>query len=85
MYRDCFTDAETVYWLPTYLSREDPDLTVLTPEELTADINNSNAVRIAEMDDDLWTQIELHRHSDELVLGMGAGSIDGWLRERLND
>jgi len=83
LYRNAFTEAETIYWLPTYLSREDPELTVLTPQELSADIVNKDDIHIAELDDDLWTQIELHRQNGSLVLCMGAGSIDGWLRSRL--
>jgi len=83
LYRNCFKDAEKVYWLPTYLSREDPDLTVLTPQELTADISNKDAVLIADMDDELWTMLELHRANGDLVLVMGAGSVDGWVRSRL--
>lgn len=83
LYRNCFKDAEKVYWLPTYLSREDPNLAVLTPQELTADIINKEAVQIANMDDELWTMLELHRANGDLVLAMGAGSVDGWVRERL--
>lgn len=83
LYRNCFTDAERVYWLPTYLSREDPDLAILTPQDLTSDIVNADAVQPAELDDELWTAIELHRSSGNLVLCMGAGSIDTWVRSRL--
>lgn len=84
LYRNCFTDAERVYWLPTYLSREDPDLAILTPHDLTTDITNADAIRTAELDDELWTAIELHRTSGDLVLCMGAGSIDAWVRSRLS-
>jgi UDP-N-acetylmuramate--alanine ligase len=83
LYRNCFTDAERVYWLPTYLSREDPDLAILTPQDLTADIANAGSVQPAELDDELWTAIELHRSGGDLVLCMGAGSIDGWVRSHL--
>lgn len=83
LYRNCFTGAETVYWLPTYLSREDPDLPILTPGELTADITNRDRVHITDMTDGLWRLINLHRQNGDLVLCMGAGSIDGWIRSRL--
>ena len=33
-YRHCFDGAKLVYWLPTYLSREDPNLSILSPTEL---------------------------------------------------
>ncbi len=75
-----FNDAETVYWLPTYLSREDPNLPILTPAELT---HNLTGIRIAELDDDLWQHIQSARHQGKLVLCMGAGTIDGWVRSQL--
>ncbi|HTJ73507.1 MAG TPA: Mur ligase domain-containing protein [Verrucomicrobiae bacterium] len=83
-YTNCFIDAEQVYWLPTYLSREDPSLPILSPEELTKNITNKSAVHIADLNDELWDHIEQARSQGNLVLGMGAGSIDGWLRDRLN-
>lgn len=82
-YTDCFELAEEVYWLPTYLSREDPNLPILIPEELIQHVTNRGAVHIATMDDELWNMINAARSEGKLVLAMGAGSIDGWLRERL--
>lgn len=79
-YTTCTRLAETVYWLPTYLSREDPALEVLTPEQLTEKLVNRDRVHIAELDDTLWQEIENRRSAGSLVLVMGAGSIDGWVR-----
>jgi UDP-N-acetylmuramate--alanine ligase len=83
-YTDQFELAEAVYWLPTYLSREDPTLPILTPYELTQSITNRDAIYSATLDNDLWQIIQTARQNGKLVLGMGAGSIDRWLRERLN-
>ena len=77
--------AETVYWLPTYLSREDPRLEVLTPIQLTDRLENKASVRFAELDDALWDEIETHRQAGKLVLVMGAGNIDSWLRKQLGN
>lgn len=82
-YTGCFEQAETVYWLPTYLSREDPTLPILTPTELTANVTNREAIRIADLDDALWSAIEKARAAGALVLFMGAGTVDAWVRERL--
>lgn len=82
-YTDCFELAEEIYWLPTYLSREDPTLPILIPQELIQHVTNRGAVHIANMDDELWTTITKARENSKLVLAMGAGSIDSWLRERL--
>ena len=83
LYRNCFGGATEVYWLPTYLSREDPDLAILSPEELIAGIANRESIHITDMTDGLWRLINLHRKNGDLVLCMGAGSIDGWVRARL--
>jgi UDP-N-acetylmuramate--alanine ligase len=83
-YTDQFELAEKVYWLPTYLSREDPKLPILTPYELTQSVTNRGAIYSANLDNELWQTIQRARQDGKLVLGMGAGSIDGWLRERLN-
>ena len=77
-----FADAAEVFWLPTYLSRENPDLALLSPEELTTQLSTTQ-VHNADTNQALWQQIEAKRQADALVLCMGAGTIDGWLREQL--
>jgi UDP-N-acetylmuramate--alanine ligase len=81
-YTDCFSQADDVYWLPTYLSRENPLLPILTPRELSKSVSGPT-VYFADLDDRLWQTIETARGEGKLVLIMGAGSIDGWLRDRL--
>lgn len=83
-YTTCFEDAAEIYWLPTYLSREDPRLPIITPSELTQNLTNKQAVHFAELDDALWTNIQNARHEGKLVLLMGAGSIDSWARKHLS-
>jgi UDP-N-acetylmuramate--alanine ligase len=82
-YTTQFEKAEKVYWLPTYLSREDPKLQILTPQDLIQNISNKEKVEIVELNDDLWQKIQSARNEGKLVLGMGAGRIDGWLRDML--
>ena len=81
---EVFAGAKEVYWLPTYLSRESPDLPVLSPEELTENLHNTE-VHTAEMNDDVWNTIQRHIDAGHLVLCMGAGSIDGWVREQIKN
>lgn len=83
-YTDCMQLAEHIYWLPTYLTREDPALAVLSPEELTTNLVNREAVSYADLNDDLWKSISTARAEGKLVLCMGAGTVDGWLRKQLN-
>lgn len=83
MYTNQFELADAVYWLPTYLSREDSDESVLQPDDLITNITNKDVVHVADMNDELWNAIQSARSEGKLVLCMGAGSIDGWLREKL--
>lgn len=82
-YTDQFVLAEEIYWLPTYLSREDPQLEILTPAELTQNITNHEAVQLYDLDDQLWSAVEAARENGKLVLFMGAGTIDTWVRGHL--
>lgn len=83
LYKDQFTLAEKIYWLPTYLTREDPLEHVLTPQELTSELTNRDDVIYAQLDTELWNAIQTARQQGKLVLCMGAGTVDGWLREQL--
>lgn len=82
-YTHCFEEAEEIYWLPTYLSREDPTLPILSPKELTQNISNKQSVTLADLNDDLWDAIQKARDDGKLVLCMGAGTMDTWVREQL--
>jgi len=79
-YKNCFAGAERVYWLPTYLSREKEGLAVLTPEELTGEIVNTEVV-ISQLDDALLGDLKAELANGALVVAMGAGSIDAWVRK----
>jgi len=79
-YTDSFDLAEEIYWLPTYLSREDSSLAVLEPQDFFEHVNNK-AVHPAEMNDELWQNIQEARKAGKLVLCMGAGTIDDWVRQ----
>lgn len=83
-YTDCFELAEKVYWLPTYLSRENPDLEMLSSEVLAKNVSNRDSVEFAEMDDELWDTLQQARDAGKLVLCMGAGDIDGWVRQQID-
>ena len=82
-YTSCMELAEEIYWLPTYQSREDLNLPLLEPQALTARLTNRNHVTYSQMDDELWSRIDYARQQGKLVLCMGAGSIDTWVREQL--
>jgi UDP-N-acetylmuramate--alanine ligase len=80
-YRTCFGESDKVYWLPTYLSREN-DLEVLTPEYLSNFVDGTQTI-VADMDTSLHKQVTSEAQSGNLVLCLGAGTIDAWIREVL--
>ena len=79
-YAGAFGKADKVLWLPTYLTREDPSLPVLTPEELSANVENAE---VAELNDALFEKILKLRGERNLVVLMTAGPADEWLRKKL--
>ena len=80
-YRDAFSGVEKIYWLPTYLTRENPDLAVLTPEELIKGLSNSEVAEAVELGDELAEKLRKDVKDDYLVILMTAGPADGWLRD----
>lgn len=82
-YTDCMQLADKIYWLPTYLTREDPSLPVLSPAQLTSRLTNLSSVEYKDLNDDLWSSIQSERNRGQLVLVMGASTIDSWLRDQI--
>ncbi len=80
-YAYCFEKAKKVYWLPTYLTREKSDLPIIEPHELISNVKSSTKIEVAQLNKDLRKKITDHIKEDQIVVGMGAGSIDSWLRD----
>lgn len=80
-YGAVFTGAQKVYWLPTYLSREDNNLKVYTPEDLIATMTNPEIAQPIEHFDEMKPIIDDALSDGNLVVAMGAGDFDGWLRQ----
>ena len=84
-YKDAFVGAEKIYWLPTYLTREDPDLKVLTPEDLIAGLSNNDVAKVAKLNDELANELREDIDKDYLVILMTAGPADEWLRKEFSN
>lgn len=80
-YQDCFDGATKVYWLPTYLVREDPDLGVLKPADFIEKLANKKIAEAAELDEKLAENLKKWHEKGYLVLLMTAGPADTWLRK----
>lgn len=81
-YRKAFLGADKVFWLPTYLTRENEKLKVLRPEDLVRIMENNEVAEVAELGDDLEKKMREYLHDNYIVVLMTAGPADGWLRER---
>lgn len=84
-HRDVFNGVSRLYWVPSYLAREDPSLPVLTPAELITDLNPEIQAKAepAQLNGDLKKKIKAHiKHGDIVVCLSGGGgkSLDEWLR-----
>jgi UDP-N-acetylmuramate--alanine ligase len=91
-YGHCFENANKVYWLSTYLSREFADLEILSPQEimdkseLKSNPKNDNVeFSVAQMDDSLVGHLKNHLEAGDMVVIMGAGDIDAWGRASIID
>lgn len=84
---DVFKGVSRLYWVPSHLAREDPDLPVLTPKQLIGplDADIKAVASPAQLDDALKEALDGHLHNGDLVLcmsGGGGGSLDEWLRHQ---
>ena len=84
-YKEAFVGADRVYWLPTYLTREDENLPVLTPEELIAGLVNSDVAEATVLNDELEKNLRKYINDGYMVLMMTAGPADAWLREKFGN
>jgi UDP-N-acetylmuramate--alanine ligase len=86
-YKSCFAGTKTVYWVPSYLAREDPKQVILRPEDLIMHLDDPTIAQPANLDDELWGHIldSLERSIVVCMSGGGGGSLDEWLRGRVQN
>lgn len=83
-YKDCFRGVDKIYWVDSYLAREEKGVKILTPSELIKHLSNSKIAEAAKMDQNLLNKIKEHLSKGDLVVAMsggGGGSLDDWLRD----
>lgn len=80
-YRHMFRGVTKLYWLPTYLTRENTKVKIMQPAEFIDKLENKKVAETAELNEKLAAElIEWHKKG-YLVLLMSAGPADGWLRK----
>ncbi len=80
-YADAFEGVTKLYWLPTYLTREDPQYKILQPADFIAKLNNKKVAEPAELDEKLGEALLKWHEKGYLVILMTAGPADLWLRK----
>lgn len=84
-YKDCFSGASKVYWIPSYLAREDPDQRTITPSELIQGLDDPSIATPMDRNETLKDIIQKHLENGDMVVCMAGGggdSLDEWLRDR---
>ncbi len=80
-YADAFEGVEKLYWLPTFLTREDASLKELKPADFIAVLKNKKIAEAAELNEKLGEDLLKWHENGYLVLLMTAGPADAWLRK----
>lgn len=82
-YHSVFESAQKVYWLPSYLAREDNTQSILTPEELVSSLSPQTNAEAIEKNADLQQLIDTAVSDGAIVVcmaGGGGNSLDEWVR-----
>lgn len=83
-YRDCFDGASNIYWIPSYLAREDPEQRVIPPTELITRLSDPSIAVPMERNGKLKHVIQKHLDNGDMVVALAGGggdSLDDWLRK----
>ena len=86
LYVDVFETAKKVYWLPSYLAREDPNQKIMTPNELISCLSKQTHAEASALNDSLKDNLLAHAAAGDLVVCMAGGSgssLDEWARQKL--
>lgn len=80
-YVEVFQGLTKLYWVPTYLTREDPKLEVMQPEDFIDKLQNKKIAEASVPNDGLAEKIKDWHKKGYLVLLMSAGPADAWIRK----
>lgn len=81
-YKDCFDGADKLYWIPSYLAREDETQRIIPPAELIQHLSDPSIAEAYERDEKLKKTIVKHLLQGDMVVcmaGGGGNSLDDWL------
>lgn len=82
-YKDVFNGASRLYWIPSYLAREDASQRVIAPSELITKLDDPSIAVALDRNEELKQAIQAHLNAGDMVVAMAGGggnSLDDWLR-----
>lgn len=80
-YADVFQGVKKLYWLPTYLTRENKEIGIMHPKDFIEQLENKKVAEPAEMNEQLADELRDWHKKGYLVLLMTAGPADLWMRK----
>ena len=80
-YHDAFLGADKIFWVPTYLVRENPKLKILSPADLVVGLDNAEVAEAVELNDELAQKLKSLHNDGWMILLMTAGPADAWFRK----
>jgi UDP-N-acetylmuramate--alanine ligase len=85
-YHDIFVDLKALFWVPSYLARENPDIPIINPIDFVKELSESAHASTAELNETLAKEISALANNGTLCVifsGGGGGSLDEWARKYL--
>ena len=83
LYKNVFQGVDHLFWLPTYLTREDKSLKIFTPSDFIKTLDNQAVAVPAELNEDLKSKLKDLYQQNYLIILMSAGPADQWFRDEL--
>ena len=83
LYKDVFQGVDHLFWLPTYLTRENPLLKIYAPEDFINSLSHPEIASSADLDQNLMINLKNFYQQNYLIILMSAGPADTWFRSKL--
>ena len=83
LYKNVFQGVDHLFWLPTYLTRENQSLKIFTPSDFIKTLDNQVIAVSAELNEDLKSKLKDLHQQNYLIILMSAGPADQWFRDEL--
>ena len=87
-YANCFQNADLIYWVPSYLAREDSNQVILSPSDLIQYLEDPSKAHPQELNKQLKNIIISHLNQHDMVIAISGGggqSLDEWLRNEFQN